>query len=78
MGHAGAADGLHQCFLDDAVLDVECQLAGALLRSTPADAVGKTADILDFLRLHPLALFGDRRRTVVCALGNGTHMLDFR
>ena len=60
VGHAGAAEGLHQRFLDDAVLDVQGQLAGALLRRAPADAVGKAADVLDFLRLHPLALFGDR------------------
>ena len=41
MGHAGAADGLDQGFLDDAVLDVEGQLAGALLGSAPAHAVGE-------------------------------------
>ena len=36
MGHAGAADGLDQGFFDDAVLDVQGQFAGALLRGAPA------------------------------------------
>ena len=39
MGHAGAADGLHQRFLDDALFHVQRQLAGALLRRAPANAV---------------------------------------
>jgi hypothetical protein len=43
-------------------LDVERQLAGALLRRAPADAVRKTGNVLDFLGLHPLALFGDGSR----------------
>ena len=48
-------------FLDDAVLDVQAQLAGALLGSTPAHTLGVAADILNFIRLDPLALFGDGR-----------------
>ena len=39
MRHAGAADRFHERLLHDALLDVERQLAGALLGSTPADAV---------------------------------------
>ena len=77
VGHAGAAQGLHQSLFDDAVLDVQGQLAGALLGSAPAHAVGKAADVADFLGLDPLALLGNGSRTVICALGNGTHMLNF-
>ena len=33
------ADGLDQGFLDDTVLDVQAQFAGALLRSAPAHTV---------------------------------------
>ena len=75
MGHAGAADGLHQRLLNDAVLDIQRQLAGALLGGAPAHAVGKTGNIGDFLGLDPLALLGDGSRTVISALGDGTHML---
>ena len=77
MGHAGAADGLHQRFLDDAVLHVQRQLAGALLRGAPAHTVGKTGDVGDLLGLHPLALLRNGRRSVISALGHGTHMLNF-
>ena len=34
---------LHQRLLDDAVLHIQGQLAGALLRSAPAHAVGEAA-----------------------------------
>ena len=77
MGHAGAADGLHQSLLNDALLDVQGQLAGTLLGSTPADTVGKTADVLDLLSLDPLALFGDGSGAVVGTLGHGAHILYF-
>ena len=77
MGHARAADGLDQSLLNDALLDVERQLAGALLGRAPADAVGEAGNIGDLLGLDPLALFGDRGRTVICALRNGAHMLHF-
>ena len=77
MGHARAADGLDQSLLNDALLDIERQLAGALLRRAPADAVGEAGNIGDLLGLDPLALFGDRGRTVICALRNGAHMLHF-
>ena len=41
MRHAGAADGLDESFLDDAVLHVEGELAGALLRRAPTDTMRK-------------------------------------
>ena len=68
MGHAGAADGLHQGFLNDAVLHVQGQLAGALLGSAPADAMGKAGDVGDLLGLDPLALLGDGGGAVISAL----------
>ncbi len=57
-GHARAADHLDQGLLDDAVLDVEGQFAGALLGRAPADPVGQTGDVLDFLGLGPPAFLG--------------------
>ncbi len=77
VGHAGAAQSLHQGLLDDAVLDVQGQLAGALLGSAPADTVGEAADVLDLLGLDPLTLLGDGGGAVICALGNGAHVLYF-
>ena len=77
VGHTGAAQSLDQSFFNDALLDIQGQLAAALLRSTPADAVGKTADILNFLDLHPLTLFGDGSGAVISTLGHGAHMLYF-
>ena len=77
MGHTGTSDGLNESFLDDAFLDVQGQLTGALLRSTPADTVGQTADVLDFHCLRPLALLRDRSRTMVCALSDRTHVFHF-
>ena len=77
MGHAGAADGLHQSLLNDAVFHVQRQLAGALLRSAPADAVGKAGDVADLLGLHPFALLGNGSGAVISALGDGAHMLYF-
>ena len=38
---------------------------------------GEAGNIGDLLGLDPLALFGDRGRTVICALRNGAHMLHF-
>ena len=49
MGHAAAADGLYQRLLNDAILDIQGQLAGALLRRAPANAVGKAGDIADLV-----------------------------
>ena len=77
VGHAGAADGLHQRFLNDALLHVQGQLAGALLGRAPADAVGQAGDVRDLLRLYPLALFGDRRGAMVGALGDADHFFYF-
>ena len=77
MGHTGTADGLDQSLFDDAVLDIQAQLACALLRCAPAHAMGKAGDILDFLCLHPFALFGNGSRAMIRALGNRAHMLDF-
>ena len=77
MGHAGAAQSLHQGLFNNAVFDVERQLARALLGGAPAHTVGQTGDILDLLGLDPLALLGDGSRTVVRALGNGAHVLHF-
>ena len=59
VGHPRAADSLDESLLDDALLHVEGELAGALLRGAPADAVGKSGDILDFLGTDPLPLRGD-------------------
>ena len=77
VGHAGAAQSLNQSLFNDALLHVQGQLAAALLGSTPADTVGKTADVLDFLSLYPLTLFGDGSGAVVGTLGHGAHMLYF-
>ena len=77
VGHAGAADGLHQSLFDDAVLDVQRQLAGALLRCTPAHTVSQTGNILNFFCLHPFCLFGNGSTTMMYALCNGTHFFNF-
>jgi hypothetical protein len=77
VGHTGAAQGLDQSFFDDAFLNVQGQLAAALLRSAPADTVGETADIGDLLCLHPLAFFRNGSGAMVCALTDGAHVLYF-
>ena len=77
VGHARAADRLDEGFLDHAVLDVQRELAGSLLRRTPAHAVRVAADVLYLLCLHPLPLFGNRRRTVVAPLHERALMLNF-
>ncbi len=77
VGHTGAAQGFHQSFLNDAFLHVQRQLAAALLRRAPADTMGKTADVLHFLSLDPLTLFGNGRGAVIGALGHGAHVLYF-
>ena len=45
VGHTRAADGLNEGLLDDAVLDVQRELAGALLRCAPTHTVRKTGDV---------------------------------
>ena len=77
MSHAGAADSLDQSFLDDAVLHVQGQLAGALLGSAPADAVRETGNVLDFLCLDPLGFLGDRGCAVLRTLGYRAHHFNF-
>ena len=77
VGHARAADGLNEGLLDDAVLDVQRELAGALLRCAPTHTVRKTGDVGNLLSLDPLALLGDGCGAVVCTLGNGAHVLHF-
>jgi hypothetical protein len=39
--------------------------------------MGKAGNVADLLSLNPLALFGNGSRAVICALSNGTHMLNF-
>ena len=77
MGHAGAADRLHQRFLDDAVLDVQRELAGSLLGSAPAHAVGQTGNVGHFLDLRPSAFLRNRRRAVIRPLGDHAHLFNF-
>jgi hypothetical protein len=77
MSHARAADRLNEGFLDDSVLDIEAELARALLGGAPAHAVGKSVNVLDFLRLNPLSLLRDRGGTMVGRLGKRTHVFDF-
>ena len=77
MRHAGAADGLDESFLDDAVFHVEGELAGALLRRAPADTMRKAGNVADLLRLDPLAFLRNGRRAMVCTLCNRAHMLYF-
>ena len=77
MSHTWAAECLDESLLDDAVLDIESELAAALLRSTPADTVGEAGDVLDFLCMHPLSFLRNRGIGVVCALCYAAHMLHF-
>ena len=65
MGHAGAADGFNQRLFNDAVFDVQGQFAGALLRGTPAHAVGEAVNIGDLTDLVPLPFLGNGGRAVV-------------
>ncbi len=77
MGHAGAAQGLHQSFLHDAVFNVEGQLAGALLGGAPADAVAEAGDVFDLIGLDPLPLLRDGRGAMLRAFCQGAHLLYF-
>ena len=76
MGHAGAADGFNQSFLNDAVLDVQAQLAGTLLGCAPAHTVGIAADVLNFIGLDPFALFRDGSGTMLRTLRDRAHIVD--
>jgi hypothetical protein len=77
VSHTGATDGLNQSLLDDTVLDVQGQLAGTLLGSTPTHTVGVCGDVRDLLCHYPFALFGNGSGTVLGALSYGTHVLHF-
>jgi hypothetical protein len=75
--HTGATDCLYESLLNDTVLHVEAQFAGTLLRCAPADTVGITRDLLDFLYCYPFALLGDRSRSMISAFTNATHVFNF-
>ncbi len=77
MRHAGAAKRFNQSFLDDAVFNIQRELASTLLRCTPAHAMCKTGNIFDFLRFNPLRLFRNRSCAVLRALSNRAHHFDF-
>ena len=73
MGHTGATNRLNQRFLNNAILYIQGQLACALLWSAPTNTMGQTRDITDLFGLYPAALFGDRCRAMMDALGDRTH-----
>ena len=77
VGHAGAADGFDEGFLDDALLHIEGQLASTLLRSAPTHTVGKAGDVLNLGGLRPGTLLGDGGGAVIAALLDATHLFDF-
>ncbi|MPM67650.1 hypothetical protein SDC9_114574 [bioreactor metagenome] len=77
MGHARAADRFDKRLLDDAALDVERELAGALLRRAPAHAVRKAGDVSYLPRFYPFSLFGDGRGAVIGALCHTYHFFNF-
>jgi hypothetical protein len=70
MGHPTTADGFHQSFVYNSVLDVQGQLAGTLMWCTAPNPVGQPADVCDLFGLHPFSFFGNRRRTVIYALSD--------
>lgn len=59
VGHAGAAEHLHESLLNDSFFHVEGQLAAALLGGAPADAVRKPGNILNLFDRHPGPFLGD-------------------
>ena len=77
MGHARAANGLNESFLNDTFFNVKAELAGALLGSTPAHTMGETGNILDFFSLYPFALFGNGSRTMTMQTFYLLHLLNF-
>ncbi len=77
MRHSGAADGLNQRFLDDALLYVQRQLAGPLLGSAPAHSVGQARHVGYFFDLGPTAFLWNRCRAMIGPLGNYAHLFNF-
>ena len=77
MCHAGAADRLDESFLNDALLDIEGELAGTLLRCAPANTVRISGNIFHFPGLDPLRFFRNGSRAVMYALMNDAHILYF-
>ena len=77
MSHSRASEGLYESLLDDAVLNVERELAATLLRCAPADAVGKSGNVLDFFCMHPFSLLRNGGIGVVGAFGDAAHLLHF-
>ena len=59
------------------LLDVERELARALLRCAPAHAVGEAADVRDLLRANPLALFGNGSGVVLGTFCDANHLFHF-
>ena len=77
MRHARATDGLDQRFLNDAVFHIQRQLAGALLRCAPADAMRQAGNIGDLRGFYPFAFFRNGRGTVMGALFDAYHFFHF-
>jgi hypothetical protein len=77
VSHTGATDGFNESFFDDTFLNVERELASALLRRTPAHTVSIGGNVGDLLCLDPLAFFRDRSGTVLGTLGNAAHVFYF-
>ena len=77
VGHTGAADGLHQSLLNNAVLYVQRQLAGTLLGSAPTHTVGQAGNILGLRDCGPGTLLRDGGGAVIAALLDATHLFYF-
>ncbi len=76
MRCARAAENLHQGFLDNALLDVQCQFATALMRRAAAHTMRQSGYILDFISLDPLAFFRNGSRAVFGSLGHADHVFN--
>ena len=77
MGSAGTAGGLHQGLLDNAVFNIQRELAAALLRGAPANTMGKAADIPNLLDLDPVSLLRQLGRAVALGTGHFFHAFHF-
>ena len=78
VSHTGAAYSLYESLFDNAVFDIERELAGALLRCAPAHTVSIAGNIGDLLSLNPFALFGKGCGTMVGTFGYTAHGIYFR